>query len=204
MRTTVRLTRLSDQWFHSHINISTSSRSYSLEHICDYLRCHLARVAAECPVGQYTSVHITLDWLLISCYLITSSIHLCANDHPVDKCKHSMPTCEIMIIDPPPGCTIQECINDFTVVSVQNADVHWFKDSPLQTICSFDHILNIHVDGLAVHYWLRGVIYSTGDHFMAHFIMQVQWNIHWMHVGLWVTGPNINANSRCDLHYLHL
>ncbi|KAF8234304.1 hypothetical protein L208DRAFT_1161471, partial [Tricholoma matsutake] len=51
-----------------------------------------------------------------------------------------------------------------------------------QTVCSFYLILNIHVNGLAVHYWLRGVIYFTGDHFMACFIMQA--GLVWYHDGI--------------------
>jgi hypothetical protein len=105
-----------------------------------------------------------------------------------------MLSCEIMLIDLPPGCTIQDCINDFTVnLSSKCTECgctliqkFTFASHPLllaiefsQTIHSFDHILNIHVDGLAVHYQLKGVIYFTGDHFTAHFITQA--GLVWYH-----------------------
>ena len=136
-----------------------------------------------------------------------SLFELCCSDS-CHKHEHSMLTCDIMLIDLPPGCTIQQCIYDFTVnLSSKCTECGctlirkftFASHPPLlaiefsQTIRSFDHILNIHVDGLAVRYRLRGVIYFTGDHFTACFITQA--GLVWYHDGIF-TGRTLVYESQ--------
>ena len=201
--------------FNSHVSIhrasSTSSRSYSLEQIRDFLRRRLGRVTTECAFGQYTSANIVMDKLLTcsteSTRIITKSVRFCQDGHAVDHDERIGSSCEIATVGPPAGYTVQRYIDDFSVAlssSCPECGNTLFRQfsfachPPLlavelwEGLGSLDTSLRISVDGGYRRYSLRGVIYFAADHFTARIVTQA--GMVWFHDGIF-TGSSLVYES---------
>ena len=186
------------QGFHTHTSmagITLSTERYLLEEICDYIRRPLARAAPqECGFGLYTSMHNVMYRLLTLALVVTRSICCCPHGHGIVQDERVGTSCEVTMLGPSQGKTVQEYLDDFSAPLASNCKM---CETPLFrrfsfTFCppllaveltpnlpSFDSVLSLRVDDRYCRYSLCGVIYHAGDHFTACVVTKS--GIVWFH-----------------------
>jgi len=182
---------------------------YSLEEIRDYIRRRLARTAPEeCGFGLYTSTHNVMYRLLTSSRVVTTSVRHCPHGHGVVQDERVGSSCEVTMLGPSQGKTVQEYLDEFSAPLASNCET---CEAPLFrqfsfTFCppllaveltsnlpSFDSVLSLRVDDRYCRYSLRGVIYHAGDHFTARVVTKS--GMVWFHDGI-TTGSSLVYESQ--------
>jgi hypothetical protein len=193
--------------FNLHEYSRLGMASYTLEQICDFMRCRFLRLDNEFAFGCYTSAHAVMNQLLISPYPVLRSFRHCCNNHAVDADQRMTNSCEIVTLAAPMHYTIQQYMENFTAPS--SAMCHecgmglirsfsFVLHPPLIAIelwnglRMLEPILYIEANGSRCCYNLCGVIYFSCKHFMARVISGN--SMIWFHDGIF-TGRHLVYES---------